>query len=71
MENAPFGYYCFFSSSRAAEKIAIALVKGLHGVKQLVSYLAGELARQVAEFSGVVDIVIEHVLQQGHGLFAG
>ena len=49
-------------------EIAVALVEGLHGVKQLVGYLAGELARQVAELGGVVDIVIEHILQQGRSL---
>ena len=39
-------------------------------MEQLVLHLTGKLLRQVAELRGVVNVVVQHVLQQRHRLLA-
>ena len=52
-------------------QIAVGLVKCLHSVQELVGSLTGEMGGKIAQFLGVVDVVIKHVLQNSHGLGIG
>ena len=52
-------------------EIAVALIKCLHRVQKLVLRLSGQTVGKIAQLLGVVDIVVKHVLQNGHGLGIG
>ena len=52
-------------------KVAVGLVKCFHRVQKLMGSLAGQLGGEIAQFRGVVNIVLEHILQDCHSLGIG
>ena len=50
--------------------IAVGLVKGLHRVEQLVAGLSGKSSGHIAQLLGVVDVMLQHILQHRNGLLA-
>ena len=52
-------------------KIAVALIKSFHRVHQLMLRLAAQSIGKIAQLLGMVDIMVEHILQQCHSLSVG
>ena len=52
-------------------KVAVGLVKCFHRVQKLMGSLTGQLGGEIAQFRSVVNIVLEHILQDCHGLGIG
>ena len=60
----------FLQQLQRGGEITVGLIKCLHSVEHLVLGFTVELLSQIVELCCVVNIVIEHILQNSHGLGA-
>ena len=59
-----------FQLLQSPGQVPVGLVEGFHRVKQLVARLPLELGGHIAQLFGVVNVVLQHILEHGDCLNA-